>query len=210
MAWPIVTIAVKLLWLKFLKGAAVGVGRYIHRLFTKDHQASDGRKLEGRERISHVLRRETTAKDNVVFLLLMLGNFFFGLQELCLLLWNVVAKRLFTEFRTGMPAALEDAENLAARMHNLPWRRILPEMTRWLFIASLVYWPLPPPPRLRAELTRDPRWMEIRYGKHTYLVRTDIRGKHDRYGMAIEAGAGDMTVSAPGCEPIVLALPVAT
>lgn len=209
MAWPIVTIAVKILWLKFLKGAAFGVGRYIHRLASKEHHSPQGHKLEGRERISHILRRETTAKDNLVFLLLMLGNFFFGLQELCLWLWSFVAKRLFTEFRSGMPAALEDPVDLAERMRDLPWRRILPEMTRWLFIASLIYWPAPPPPVLRAELTRNPRWVEIRFGKHTYLARTDIRGSRDRFGMVIEGRERDISISAPGHATVILALPVA-
>lgn len=202
MAWPIVTIAVKLLWLKFLKGAAIGLGRYVHRLYKKEHVAPDGQTLEGMARVSHILKRETTAKDNVVFLLLMLGNFFFGLQELCLWIWSLVAKKLYTVFPMGMPAALEDPVALAERMRELPWKRIAPEMTRWLLIASLLYWPLPPEPRLRVDRTRNPKWVEIRFGRQTYLARTDVPGLRERYGLTIDVNASTLSVSAPNYDSV--------
>ena len=84
MAWPIVTLAIKIVSMKFLKSAAFGLARYSHRIWSKKHNNSQGEPLSGKEKLKHVITTETKRKDNTIFLLLMFGNFFFGFQELCL------------------------------------------------------------------------------------------------------------------------------
>lgn len=169
MAWPIITLVIKIISAKAAKGAVIGLGRYTQRIRSRDTRDATGMPIRGH----HKLRQEFKAKDNVIFLLLMLSNFFFGLQELILWLWALAAKRLFNEFWTGEPSSLEDVDALCHRLKDEPWRRILPELGRWLAIASLIYWPRSAQPGPCITATPDVRWVELRTGRSVFLIRTD-------------------------------------
>lgn len=171
MALPIAVIAFKVLSLKFIKGAIVGCVRYAHKIHRKEHKDSNGNTLNSRAKIEHIVRNELAAKDNMVFLILMLGNVFFGAQELITMIWMWVGKRFFTEFRTGIPSALEDPEKFAQRIHQHSWLYIWREIARWLAIASLIYWPkkIDKTPKLTAH--KNPEWVELSYGRHVYLLK---------------------------------------
>jgi len=173
MALPIVVIAAKVLSLKFLKGAVVGVARYASKLHQKEHTDDEGNVLNGRAKIDHIVRNELGAKDNLIFLILMLGNVFFGAQELLIWIWIFIAKRLYSEFRTGMPAAMEDPNDFAHRLQHAAWPKIWRAIGRWLAIASLVYWPVHPRDALKLVLNKDTRWVELYYQRHVYLIRID-------------------------------------
>lgn len=173
MAWPIVTITIKLLWLKFLKGAAFGIARYFHRLFSSQPRNGDGKPMEGKDRWNHVLRKETTRHENVIFLIMMLGNFFFGLQEMILWLWGFAARRLYDQYTMGMPAMLIDADVFCSQYGGKTWRETLPALGKWLAMASLVYWPRMSPPGPTLTSTRNSKWVEARYGRQTFMIRTN-------------------------------------
>ncbi len=209
MAWPAVTLAAKFLSLKFIKGAVVGLIRYIRKITSAKAVDHRGRPLEGTAKIRHVLRRESTNKENLIFLLMMLGNFFFGLQELCLWLWGLVAKRLFNQFRLGMPAALQDPEELCQHLKDQPWRAVWPALGRWLAVASLVYWPKPDGDTLSLAKTKDPRWIEVRFHHHVYLVRADKERDVTFAGLRITADdLGHVTVSAEDRSETIHSIPL--
>lgn len=198
MPWPIVSLAIKLISLKFAKGATFGIARYIKKIFSATPQHDDGRPKTGVDKLNHVLTRESVARENVIFLLLMLGNVFYGLQELVLWTWDMIARRLYDEFFMGMPAALQDPTELCQQLKDKPWSEILRTLTRWMFIASLVHWPSMNPDGLFINRTRDPRWIEVRYGKHVYLMRTDKARRRQYRKMQIDAdGHGNMSITAP-------------
>lgn len=194
MAWPILTLTFKLLTAKFLKGAAVGLWRYFHRVFSGSHAHEDGSAKKGWDHVEHAARHESLARKNVIFLLIMLGNFFFGLQELVLWAWSWIARRRYDEFLTGMPAALEDPEAVSDRLADRPWRDILTELTRWLMTASLVKWPRLQPDGLRLDTSRNPNWLEVRVGRHVYAVRIDKPRRVTFRGLTIDV-APDRHVS---------------
>lgn len=198
MPWPIVSLTIKLISLKFAKGAAFGITRYIKKIFSTSPQHEDGRPKTGVDKINHVLTKESLARENVIFLLLMLGNFFYGLQELVLWTWDLIARRLYDQFPMGMPAALQDPTELCQQLKDKPWPEILRALTRWMFIASLVHWPRMNPDGLFIGRTRNPRWVEVRYGKHVYLIRTDKQRRLQYRNMHIDAdGQGNMSITAP-------------
>lgn len=199
MAWPIITLAVKIISIKAAKGAVVGLGRYTHRIQRRDTRDPTGTPVRGRKK----LRQELKAKDNLIFLFLMLSNFFFGLQELLLWCWGLAAKRLFNEFWTGEPSGLEDVDALCQRLKTEPWRRIWPELGRWLAIASLVYWPRPAQLGPSLTTTPDNRWVELRSGRFVYLIRTDRPRERQLDNMVLSiTPQGHVTVVTPAgqCE----------
>ena len=198
MPWPIISLTVKLISLKFAKGAAFGVTRYIKKIFSAAPRHDNGQPKTGVDKLKHVLTQEMVARENVIFLLLMLGNFFYGLQELFLWTWDLFARQLYDQFPMGMPAALQDPMELCQQLKDKPWPEILRALTRWMFIASLIRWPPMHPDGLFIARTRNPRWAEVRYGKHTYLVRTDKQRRVSYRKMQIDAdGRGNMTITAP-------------
>lgn len=169
MVWPIITLTVKIISVKAAKGAVVGLGRYTYRIRARDTRDPTGRPIRGHQKLRH----EFKAKDNLIFLILMLSNFFFGLQEFILWMWALAAKRIFNEFWTGEPSSLEDVDALCHRLKDEPWRRIWPELGRWLAIASLIYWPRPAQRGPCITTTPDTRWVELRTGRSVFLIRTD-------------------------------------
>lgn len=196
MPWPIVTIVVKVFTVKFIKGAAFGLGRYSYKVVTNKPTDEHGRTLKGVARLKHNLHTTATEKENVLFLILMLSNVFFGAQEMTLWCWHHYAKRRHRHFRTGMPSALIDPETLCTELKNKTWREILPHLGRWVAIASLVYWPAPQPPLLRTTLSKDARWLEVAYKRHIYMIRIDAMRQFNYAGMDIHINdEGHVTIT---------------
>lgn len=189
MAWPLITLTIKLLTAKFLKGAVIGLWRYFHRLCSSTPMHDDDRPKVGWDKVHHVIRHEVTARQNVIYLLLMLGNVFFGLQELVLWIWVWFARRRYMEFRSGMPAALENPETICNQLAERPWREVMSGLTRWLMIASLVYWPRQQPDGLNLRATQHCAWIEIRVGRHVYAVRIDHVRRVVLHGITIDVAA---------------------
>lgn len=199
MVWPIITLTVKIISVKAAKGAVVGLGRYTHRIQRRDTRDETGRPIRGHQKLRH----EFKAKDNLIFLLLMLSNFFFGLQELLLWLWTLAAKRFYNEFWTGEPSSLEDVDAFCQRLKDEPWRRIWPELGRWLAIASLIYWPRPTQRVPCITLTPDARWVELRMNRSVFLIRTDRpreRQYRDMMLLITPQGKVSVVTSAGSCE----------
>lgn len=199
MVWPIITLTVKIISVKAAKGAVVGLGRYTHRIRRRDTRDSTGMPIRGHQK----LRQEFKAKDNLIFLILMLSNFFFGLQELILWLWALAAKRIYNEFWTGEPSSLEDVDALCHRLKDEPWRRIWPELGRWLAIASLIYWPRPAQSGPCITSTPDARWVELRTGRSVFMIRTDRPRERQYRNMTLlitHPGQVSVVTSAGKCE----------
>ncbi|TPW16950.1 MAG: hypothetical protein FD130_849 [Halothiobacillaceae bacterium] len=198
MPWPLLPLAIKFISLKFIKGAVVGIARYIHKVSYTTALDARGEPLGGVSKAWYLLRHAAFTKENTIFLILMLGNFFFGLQELCVWCWNLLARRLFNEYRTWMPSALQEPHALSHALKEQPWRLIWPALGRWLAIASLFYWPKPVNHHLRLAHWKKAPWVEIFYDQHRYLARNDrVRAIHIR-GLHIVVNAlGDITVTTP-------------
>jgi len=186
MALPIIPFLAKIITLKFLKGAAIGFGRYAIRLSKKENFDENGNPLEGSKKLSHIITKETVAKDNLIYLMLMLGNFFFGLQELILWLWNVYAKQTKYFFNTGVPSGLETPNVFCIRVDQFTWPKIWLEYGRWLSIASLIYWPKITLEDTKIKATDSPNWFEILYSRNILLVCSDVSGKYCYKAIEIE------------------------
>ncbi len=195
MPWPVVILAVKFVSLKFIKGAIVGLGRYAHKVVTAKPRDEHGRSLKGFARLKRNMRYGVGDRENLIFLILMIGNVFFGLQELCLWCWNNIAKRRYPHFCSGMPAALTDPNLLSAELKDKSRREIFIEIGRWFAIAGLFYWPMPGGNLIRLTPLKDKRWLEIAYKRHVYLVRIDSERVFNYAGMRIQVtDSGSVTV----------------
>ncbi len=195
MPWPIATLAVKFVSIKFIKGAIFGLGRYAYKVVSAKPRDEHGRSLEGIARLKHNMRNGVGDRENLIFLILMIGNIFFSLQELCLWCWGNIAKRRYPHFCSGMPAALTDPNLLSAELKDKPRRTVFSEIGRWFAIAGLFYWPMPEGNLIRLTPLKDKRWLEIAYKRHVYLVRIDKKRTFNYAGMCIQITAsGSVTV----------------
>ncbi|MDX1811939.1 MAG: hypothetical protein R3240_08335, partial [Gammaproteobacteria bacterium] len=159
MALPVAPFLFKFVVLKVFKGALVGIVRFVKRLANKEHKNAFGESLSGNAKIKHILTKEWHRKDNVLYLILMLGNAFYGLQELCLWIWYIIARKTWNEYCACVPASLELPETFVDRVHHLPWPTLLRESLGWLGMASLIYWPQHHP-SLQLHHSDSPDWIE--------------------------------------------------
>lgn len=174
MALPVISIVIKVLSAKFVKATLIGISRYFLKVFGKKHFDANGNELSGHRHFTHVVQNEFAAKDNLIYLILMLGNVFFSLQELILWLWIFVAKRYYLQFNSGIPTALEDPEELCQRIHHPSWREIMPVLCRWVAIASLFYRPSLSSTEFKIVKNKTKNWHELHYLKSIYLFRSDV------------------------------------
>jgi len=172
MALPIIPIVAKLLLIKLYKGAAVGIARYIIRIFRRKNEDSSEVPRVGMDHIQHVVKNEWKKRDNLIFLVLMLSSAIYGLQELLVWGWQKIAKRLFPVFNAGEPVDLEIIDDFIARIHAHPWRIIIPAMGRWILTASLFYWP-DSKKELAIESGSDDDWVFIIRRRRKYYLRID-------------------------------------
>ena len=194
MAIPALPFLIKFLFLKILKGAVFGVLRYFRRVFHKSKNDEHGNSLSGKSRIEQAVNKEWNRRDNVIYLILMLGNAIYGTQELIIWIWRFFAKRVYTEYCAGVPAGFEMPEQFCDRIHHLPALELFIACCKWIGMASLIYWP-----ETHKALTilpsDDDSWLEVRWKRMVYLIRIDRKREIQYRGMMLDVdGVGGVRI----------------
>jgi len=166
MALPLIPFIIKVIILKIFKGALVGIFRYLPQI------NKQGDSLNGMDHINQVVNKEWKKKDNMIFLILMLSSALYGLQEIIVWLWIKFAKWRFKAFFTFTPAALESPDDFIERVHTFSWLKISYEVLKWVFIASLIYWPKTSN-TLKIHPEDNKNWVSIIRERKIFLIRVD-------------------------------------
>lgn len=194
LAIPALPFLLKFLLLKLIKGAVVGLVRFIRRVIHKSKEDDEGIELNGRDRLKHAIDKEWRKRDNIVYLILMLSNAIYGAQELTVWVWRFIAKRMFNEYCAAVPAGFEMPDQFCDRLHTLPKSKLLVECTKWVGMAALLYWPKTHEVILLSP-SEDEKWVEVRWKRLAYLVRTDKQRTVDYRDMKIKSdGNGSIEI----------------
>jgi len=184
MAIPALPFLLKFLVVKVVKGAAVGFVRFVRRVINKSKSDEEGSSRSTDEQLKHAVEREWHRKENMVYLFLMLSNAIYGAQELCVWVWQFVAKRCFDQYCAAVPAGFELPETFCDRLHNAPRKQLFVECSIWIGMASLVYWPLTHE-QIEVVAADDEQWIEIRWKRLVYLIKIDTKRRVLYRGMDI-------------------------
>jgi len=202
MAIPVFPFLLKFLVLKVLKGAAFGVVRFVRRVILKSKTDDLGSVRSADAQLKYAVDREWHRKENIVYLILMLSNAIYGAQELCVWVWQFIAKRLFDQYCAAVPAGFEMPEVFCERLHPLSKGEVFKACMKWIGMAGLFYWPKT---HDKPELTLSdkPNWIEIRYGRMAYLVRLDKKRSLKYRNMFIDIdGSGGIEVKTDDGEKV--------